>query len=362
MKKIRLGLAGCRRGGGIVRVFGAHPRVEVTALCDLDEERVADLGKSFELPDDRLFSDYDAFLDAPLDAVAIATPIRCHTEQTVKALEAGKHVLCEQTMSYNIDECEQVINAVKKSGLTYMMAENYCYFHYVREWRKIVEAGKLGEITYAEGEYLHEIIDLLQDPKTGEYYWRHERPPIWYCAHTLGPIMLLMNDRIVEACGLTSGFKKKPEYTDHLGFMDFEIGLFKTEKGAVVKILRSQTTSRPHMVWYALHGTKGHLENSRFDKLSRDGLQFFEGEADKHKGGDIVQCPIVDPNAPEEAKQGGHGTSEYYMIRDFLDAIEQNKRPDIDVIRASEWTIPGLVAHESAMQGGKWLEVPTFDW
>ncbi|HOJ40215.1 MAG TPA: gfo/Idh/MocA family oxidoreductase, partial [bacterium] len=59
-----------------------------------------------------------------------------------------------------------------------------------------------------------------------------------------------------------------------------------------------------------------------------------------------------------EAKSGGHGTSEYYLIRDFLSAIENDTNPPIDVFRATEWTIPGLIAHQSAMEDGRWLEVP----
>jgi len=83
--------------------------------------------------------------------------------------------------------------------------------------------------------------------------------------------------------------------------------------------------------------------------------------------GQNLTCPlataatdITDPNAPEEALRGGHGTSEYYMVRDFIGAIEQNTRPPIDVARALDFTIPGIIAHESAMQGGKWLDVPLF--
>jgi len=363
MKKLRLGLVGCRRGKGLAQVFGAHPQAEVTALCDLDAQALARLAEPFGLSPDRLFTDYDEFLRrAPLDAVIVATPIRLHADQTVKALAAGKHVLCEQTVAYSAEDCARVVEAVKRSGLVYMMAENYCYFHYVRQWREIVEAGRLGEIYYAEGEYIHEILDLLKDPQTGQFRWRHERPPIWYCAHTLGPILLLMQDRIVEACGLTSGFKRLPEYRDHPGYLDFEIGLFKTEKGAVVKILRSQTAARPHMVWYSLYGTKGHLENGRFDKLRLEGLRYIQGEVGHKDPALLVECPNSDPGLPKEAGQGGHGTSEYFMIRDFLDAVEHRRRPPIDVIKATEWTIPGLVAHQSAMQGGKWLEVPRFEW
>ena len=66
--------------------------------------------------------------------------------------------------------------------------------------------------------------------------------------------------------------------------------------------------------------------------------------------------------APEEAKLGGHGTSEYYMIRDFLEAIEKGTRPPIDVMRSMDFTIPGIIAHESAMSDGNWRDVPQFDW
>ncbi|MBU4200045.1 MAG: Gfo/Idh/MocA family oxidoreductase [Verrucomicrobia bacterium] len=358
MKKLRVGLAGCSRGQGIVGVFAAHPKVEVTALCDLNEKIMAETGKALSLPDSALHTTCDRFLDAPVDAVIIATPIKCHADHTVQALEAGKHVLCEQTMAYTVKDCRRVVNAVKKSHRTYMMAENYSYFHYIREWQKLVEAGKLGKIFYAEGEYLHEIINLLVNAKTGKYYWRHERPPIWYCAHTLGPLLMLMKDRIVKACGLTTGFNKMPKFKKHLGFLDFEIGLFKTQNGSVIKILRSQVVSRPHLVWYSIFGTKGHLENGR---LSEEGLTFIEKEMDKHHL-QTIPTPIVDPNAPEEAKKGGHGTSEYYMIRDFLNAVESGTRPPIDAVKAADMTIPGLVAHESAMRGGKWMDVPLMHW
>jgi len=353
MKKWKIGIAGLSRGKGFVKVFSAHPEVTVTAVCDIDPGQLATVGDAFKLPENSRFTGFDDFINADMDIVMIATPIPAHTEQTVKALEAGKHVLCEQTVAYTVEECRQVVDAVKRTGKKYMMAENYCYFHYVREWKKVVEAGRLGEIVYAEGEYIHEIVDLLVDKKTGKYYWRNERPPIWYCAHTLGPILMLMNDRVVKGCGLTSGFKAFPEYSEHPGFLDFEVGLFKTEKGAVVKILRSQVPACPHFVWYSLYGTKGHLENAR---TKGEGFLYVENETPKD--GEVFTSSVIDPNAPEEAKSGGHGTSEYYMIREFLASIENDSRPPVDVLRATEWTIPGIIAHQSAMKGGEWMDVP----
>ncbi|MHC4608486.1 MAG: hypothetical protein ACYTAF_16360, partial [Planctomycetota bacterium] len=78
--------------------------------------------------------------------------------------------------------------------------------------------------------------------------------------------------------------------------------------------------------------------------------------------GEAMACPKADPNAPEEARHGGHGTSEYYLIRDFLDSLADGRRPPFDVIRSTDFTIPGIIAHRSAMKGGEWMDVPRFDW
>ncbi len=355
-QKWNAGIAGLSRGRGFVDVFAAHPDVRIAAVCDIDQEKLSAVGDAFNLPDRARFTEFDDFINSNIDIVIIATPIPFHVPQSIKALQAGKHVLCEQTIAYTVEECMKLVDVVKQSKKKFMMAENYCYFHYIREWKKIVDSGKIGEILYAEAEYIHEIVHLLVDKSSGKFYWRHERPPIWYCAHTLGPLLMLMKDKIVKACGLTTGFKTYPEYKDHPGFLDFEVGLFRTEKGAVIKILRSQVPACPHFVWYCLYGTKGHLENRR---VKGEGFLYIKGQTSDD--GEIFTSSVVDPDAPEEARKGGHGTSEYYMIRDFISSIENDTNPPIDVFRATEWTIPGIIAHQSAMKGGQWLDVPVLD-
>jgi hypothetical protein len=50
------------------------------------------------------------------------------------------------------------------------------------------------------------------------------------------------------------------------------------------------------------------------------------------------------------------------MIRDFLDALESGQQPPIDVMRSMDFTVPGIIAHESSMADGNWRDVPVFDW
>lgn len=364
MKKYRVGLVGVHRGGGLVRAMAAHPQCTIDALCDVNVTALNDLGAHLKVPDSGLYTDFDGFLGADIDVAVIATPIEFHARQSIAAMESGKHVLCEQTAAYTVDDCQRIIDAAKRTGKTYMMAENYSFYHCVLEWKKIIDAGRLGKIYHAEGEYIHEIVDLLVDPETGERKWRYPRAPIWYCGHSLGPLLFLMGDRVVKATGVTPGRNMYPD-RDSVSFLDMETGLFLTEKGAVIKILASQTVKRyrkggGYLTWYSLYGTRGFVESGR--DPTDQGLEWLEDTDTPRGGARHVPTPFSAPDAPDEAKLGGHGTGEYYMVRHFIDALNEGFRPAFHAVQAAEVTVPGLLAHQSAMQGGVWLDVPKFGW
>ncbi len=364
-KKYKVGLAGVRRGGNIVRALENHPQCEIRALCDINTDSLQKQGREFNVPDSRMHAEFDDFVNEDIDVAVIATPIEHHAEQSIAAMESGKHVLCEQTAAYTIKDCRKIIEVAKRSGKTYMMAENYSFFHCVLEWKKMIEAGRLGKIYHAEGEYLHEITHLLVDPETGEKKWRYPRAPIWYCGHSLGPLLFLMQDRVVKATGVTPGKNMHPDQ-DSVSFLDMETGLFQTEKGAVIKILASQTVKRyqsskpKYLTWYSLYGTKGFVENGR--DPHENGLEWVEDVDSKQDGARHVDTPFSDPNAPPEARHGGHGTGEYSMINHFIDALDKGTLPAFNAVQAAEVTAPGLIAHESAMKGGRWIDVPQFGW
>jgi hypothetical protein len=68
--------------------------------------------------------------------------------------------------------------------------------------KKDIEGGQIGKVFHMEAEYLHQIRDLLYDKDTGAVRWRMNRPPLHYCSHSLGPLlMLLKDDHIVRATG-----------------------------------------------------------------------------------------------------------------------------------------------------------------
>jgi predicted dehydrogenase len=358
-REYRVGVVGVYRGGSLGGQLVVFPRTKVVALCDVDGERLAQAGKEFSVADRFLFTRYEDFLGAPLDVIVVATPIPLHAEHVTRALDSGRHVLSEVTAADTLEGCERIVSAVKRTGRIYMMAENACYFYFIREWKRWIEQGRLGTLFYAEAEYIHELHDLIRDPKTGKTFWRVDRPPIHYISHSLGPLLYLMEDRVVKVTCADAGYGMLPDLGR--GCLNMEVALFKTERGRVIKILRSQVAYRePRMHYYSLYGTKGYLENGRGREPR--GMLFAADEMGKEEGHRVIECPISEPGAPADRLRGGHGTTEYFLIRDFVNALDQGAKPPIDVVRAMDFTVPGIIADESAKKDGLWLDVPQFSW
>ncbi len=359
MKKWKIGVVGIRRGGAYARVFHNNERSDITAICDLSEENLAGAAEELGLSDSACFTSYDDFLNTDIDAVVVATPIPFHEEQVVKALKAGKHVLSEVTMANTVEGCYNILETARSAKTRYMLAENYIYLDFINQWKQYIDAGKIGRIHYAEAEYVHDIRDRLYDTGTrkGETYWRTYRPPIHYCTHCLGPLMYLIgkDDAIVRTTAWGNRNTIVPDLWPST--IDMQVALFETKEGRIIKILRSQVTPRsPHIVTYNILGTEGCLETGRTPGYDTVGARFFAGS-------DPASVPMncngtkLDTSLAVK-KASGHGTSDYYGGQAFLDYIEFGKEPFTTAEQAFRLTMPGLVAHEAAVEGHVWKDVP----
>ena len=350
----RIGLVGIGRGSGYGSLFASTPDCEVVACCDASGDALAEFQKQLKLPDSGCFTSYDNFIASPMDAVFIGTPIMYHADQAVKALEAGVHVLSEVTAASTIEDCQRIVDTVGRTGKIYMLAENCIYWPFVQEWKGMVQAGRIGNVFYAECEYLHPIPGLIVDPETGDKRWRAQRPPLHYCSHSLGPILDITGDRITRAMGLGNSRQILPE--GGVGGVDIQVALFETQKGAIIKLLRSSVVPRhPAIHFYTLQGTKGFVETDRLSQKG-PGLLYVEGEMEDAQE---IECPRNDTSLPEWAQSGGHGTAEYSVMAAFLKALETGEKPMLNEIRGMDLTVPGIVAHDSATQNGAWLDVPS---
>ena len=167
---LKIGLVGARSKSTVLGFKALAEKVEIKAICDLDEEVAQKISKEHNIP--HVFRIYEDMLMSDIDAVVIATPMQLHVPQAILALQAGKHVLSEVTAGVTMDELWWLIESVEKSGKVYMMAENYCYIPQNFVISEMIKAGLFGKLYFGEGEYLHCIEDMLLH-RNGQASWRN---------------------------------------------------------------------------------------------------------------------------------------------------------------------------------------------
>jgi hypothetical protein len=158
----------------------------------------------------------------------------------------------------------------------------------------------------------------------------------------------------VAVSGRHTGCHLLPEF----GTLDMEVGIMQTASGAVFKVLCGFSVQRePGMHYYCLYGTEGMLETGRAVGLPDRG--YFANDPDS-SGPAPDPVPPVERVAPPEARLGGHGDSEWFMVHDFLESVLHDTPEPIDVYASLDMTVPGLCAHLSAEQGGVPVAVPDY--
>jgi predicted dehydrogenase len=364
-KKIRIGIAG-QRGGAFVTGLQAMAEVELTAFCEIDEARLHQQAERHGVAG--RFTQFEEMLDA-VDAVIVATPMQWHAPQTIMALQAGKHVLSEVTAAISLEECWRILDAAQNSSATYMLSENYCYMRENVLVKEMARKGLFGTPYFGEGEYLHEVRNLHHNADgspTWRYYWQVGQNGSTYPTHSLGPVMQWFQavdpkERVVEVICVGSGIHTDPEHPHD----DTTLLLCKLASGKLIKVRLDMMSNRPHqMAYYSLQGTLGVYEASRFAGKPGSIWVGESREGDHRDWRPISEfeehLPEEWRNPPEEARRAGHGGGDYFIVRDFVRAIQTGAPPPIDVYTGLEWTAAGLCSQISIASGGTSVRVPNF--
>lgn len=362
-KKWKVGIVGAR-GLSTVLGFNGIPDASVEALCDTDAALLEKQSRELNIP--HTYRVYDDMLLSDIDIVVVATPMQLHCEMVLKALDAGKHVLSEVTAGCSMDELWWMVDAVERTGLTYMMAENYCYIPQVQLVGELIRRGMLGDIYYGEGEYLHDVKSLAVYPDgrtSWRSYWQLGKSGNFYPTHSLGPLMSwFAGDRVKSICCMGSGHHVAPNYRQE----DTTLTLCHLESGKLVRLRTDCISPRPHnLSYYSVQGTKGAYEAPR--GLGDQHKLWLEemGDAQDH----ATWRPLSDYNhllparylnATAEQKAAGHWGGDFFIIEDFMHAVRTGERPAVDIYDACSWTAVGLLSQESLKNGGKTVDIPDF--
>jgi predicted dehydrogenase len=340
-RKLRVGIAGygvCKFGADFG--FQNHPNVEIVAVTDLFPDRCAQLAKvcgcSKTYP-----SIEELIKNDSIEAVFIATDAPDHARHAVEALKHGKHVASAVPAVFgSLEDAEMLFEAVKESGLKYMMFETSCFREDLFSMRKIYESGGMGKITYSEGEYFH----YMPEPIDSFRGWRIGLPPQWYPTHSNAYYVGIHDASFTEvSCmGVPSIIDHlKPENNRYKNLFGTEIALFRTSEGGMARMGVSWDTPGDEGERGRTRGERGTF-NQRYDGLEKNLPD--------------LKRPPLPPGVPT----GGHGGSHGYLMNEFVTSVIQDRKPLVNIAVALNLTVAGIVAHQSALKNGELMKIPQY--
>jgi predicted dehydrogenase len=358
---VRIGVVGGRFGATFQ--WHLHPQAKVTAVCDIQPQALDRLAQVYRC--NVTYKNYRELLRYPeLDAVGVFTPAPLHCWMAVEALKAGKHVISAVPAGLSVEELEQLLDAVRKTGRKYMMAETSYYRPEIITCREWAQEGRFGTIFYSEAEYHHEGLLSLMFDERGLPTWRHGFPPMLYPTHSTGMIVPVTGERLVEvqAIGWGDGHEILRTNPYQNPFWN-TTGFFKTSGGHSARVsvfwhVAAGGTERAHFYGDRMSYLMARPERSpnTVVRIAKEGKAVLDSNG--YPEGDVSIEAYRQPDhlerlpAPLRVKTG-HGNSHTFLTHEFVSAIVEDRHPAVNIWEAIAYTLPGIVAHQSALKGGE---------
>ncbi|MDZ7618790.1 MAG: Gfo/Idh/MocA family oxidoreductase [Patescibacteria group bacterium] len=365
-KQLNVAMIGLGFGAEFIPIYQAHPNANMYAVCRRNEAELNRIGDAFGV--ERRYTNYeDVLADPKVDYVHINSPIPDHAWMSIAALKAGKHVMCTVPMATTVEECEQIVDLVRSTGLRYMMAETVVYSREFLFIKDLYEKGELGKVQYMAASH-------PQDMEGWPEYWER-MIPMHYATHVVSPVL-----------GLVNGFA---EYVSCFGSGTINERLAEKSgnpyavESCHVKIKDSDIAAH---IWRFLFDTARQYRES-FDVYgTKKSFEWALVEGEEHV---IHTAKRPEPEIPERVtvpdfahllpeairpftstiqnaahlsfiQGGGHGGSHPHLVNEFLRALIEDRDPWPNAVQSANWTCTGICAHRSAMQGGEIVRLPEF--
>ena len=359
-KVLKIGVYGVFRGADFCRELRNVPDVKVTAICGRDAGRIANC-RRFVDDDCVTFHDYEKMLDTDIDVVLLSNSFDKHAEAAIQALRKGKAVISETSPAATLKECVELVECVEETGGFYAFAENYPYIRGNRELARVYKSGLIGDVAFAEGEYVHPMDPVLAVKyQPTPNHWRSYLPCTYYSTHALAPLMYMTGHMPSRVIGMQA---KAGDGGVYAGVM-----MVETDRKAIFRIFGSAHFGCMEN-WYRLGCTRGEIENVRG---SNDMVRLVTNSWQRDSqytpmiGEESVYLPEeteVDraaTNAGRRTDDHGHWGGDQAMLRELLDDVRNNRRPFLDVYRSAALAAVGIIGWRSILDGSVWMEIPDF--
>ncbi|GAA4682353.1 Gfo/Idh/MocA family protein [Frondihabitans cladoniiphilus] len=379
--------------GQFSKLFHLHPDVGDVFVTDLLPERAESLAAEQGLAG--TFASFEDALASDVDAVAIFTQRWTHGPLVIKALEAGKHVYSAVPMAVEVTDVERIIGLVRETGLTYMMGETSYYNPAVVYARKKYAAGAFGKVFYTEGDYVHDMDQGFYDAYafSGGDGWKATAsyPPMLYPTHSIGGALGALSTHVTSvSCLGVHDTRNDGVFDRSVSMFDNDFSnasaLFELADGGVMRTNEFRRVGYPARIresrfrWF---GEEASMEQVATVTLWQNATEVTDVSdrvrtkpsvsEDDPSLADVspeLRAAFVSGGAPVhdterlpasfKGQRNGHEGSHHFLVDDFVRAVDGGLVPPVNAWTAARFTVPGIVAHESARRGGERLPVPDF--
>jgi predicted dehydrogenase len=385
--KLNVAIIGLGFGVQFIPIYERHPNTNMYAICRRSKAALDAVGDAFGV--ERRYTRYeDVLADPAVDFVHINTPLTDHGVMSIAALKAGKHVMCTVPMAMSVEECGEIVDLVRKTGLKYMMAETVLYSREFLFARDLYRRGDLGRIQFLQGSH-HQDMEGWPDGWPG-------LPPMYYATHCIAPCLAIL-DAEAEYVSCVGSGRIGEELIQRYG-SPFAVESAHIElrgSDVAVRVYRSLfDAARQYRESFDVFGTKKSLE---WPLIEGEGLVLHTAKRPQSETAERVTAPDYAHLLPEPvrhfttktfldlpeyqhltAKSGadpdgthahlttdpgsleGHGGSHPHLVHEFVTALMEDRDPFPNAVRAASITCAGILAHKSAMENGARLRLPEF--
>ncbi len=276
-----------------------------------------------------------------------------------------------------IEECWEAVNTSEATRKHCLILENCCYGATETMVLRMVQDGVFGQLTHAEGAYLHDLRSILTANES-EGLWRRfphmKRNGNLYPTHGLGPVAHYLDinrgDRFDYMVSVSSpeasltGYVKThfpegdPKRSEKYICGDMNTSIIKTLKGRTILLQHDVVNPRPYSRLNSISGTKGAFADYP-PRVFVDGQKQEEWDTiDAFR--EKYEHPLWKATGELAQKIGGHGGMDYVMNYRLMDCLKRGLPPDIDVYDAAAWSAPTPLSEASVAANGTPQKFPDF--
>lgn len=310
--KLKVGIVGLGMGRIHLQALKAMDEVEVHALCDINEDLLKSAGE--EAGVQRLFTDFDQFINEDMDAVLICTPHFLHRDQVIAALQSGKHVFCEKPLAVTVKEADEMVRAAAERNRKLAVGFQRRTNPKDKLVRQLVK--ELGEISCG----LYETISL----RTQAYYDSGAWRGTWWGEG--GGVLINQAVHDLDVYQWWMGMPKwvigvAETFAHSIETEDLASAIFVYENGAQV-LFQASLVNHPGMSRFEVSGERGCLiydGEIRIAKVEESVFDFIQTCTEVW--GKPPKATWESVQAPQE--EWGHAA----LVRDFINSILEDREP-----------------------------------